>query len=66
MQTIQLKIPETPGRKLNGTEIPSIKKFLKSWAHLTKLSSFLENALSLATVYYCKFHVHFLVEWKVF
>ena len=32
------------------------RKFLKIWAYLTKLSSFLENALSFATVYYCKFH----------
>ena len=40
-RTIQPKIPEIPGWKLNGREI-SRKTFSKIWVYLTRLSSFSE------------------------
>jgi len=40
-RTIQARIPEIPGGKSNGTEIPG-KKFPKNWIYLAILSSFPE------------------------
>ena len=39
MQTIQRKIPEIPGAKLNGKKHPG--NFSKIWVYLARLSSFL-------------------------
>jgi len=42
-RTINPKIPELPGGKLNGTEIPG-KKFPNTWVYLARLSFFPENS----------------------
>ena len=51
MRTIQQKIPQIPGAKLNGKKTPG-KKFSKIWENLARLSSFmeiLENAFPFTT-----------------
>ena len=66
MRTIQPKILEIPGAKLNGKKI-SGKKFSKIWVYLAWLSSFLEileNAVAFATGSRRIFKADVLFEWK--
>ena len=66
MRTIQLKILEILGAKLNGKKIPG-KKVSKIWVYLVRLSSFLkilEKAVPFATGSCRKFKPDILVEWK--
>ena len=66
MRTIQPKILEIPGAKLNGKKT-SGKKFSKIWVYLAWLSSFLEileNAVAFATGSRRIFKADVLFEWK--
>ena len=65
MQTIQPKILEIPGEKLNKT--PGRKKNSKTRVHLASLSSssdILENAVQFATESSWKLKPDVLVQWK--
>ena len=66
MRTIQGKILEIPGEKLNGTKT-SRKTFPTIWVNLARLPSFLEileNVVTFATGSCRKFKPDILVEWK--
>ena len=66
MRTIQPKILEILGAKLNGKET-SGKTFSKIWLYLARFSSFLEileNAVPFATGSCQKFKPDVFVEWK--
>ena len=62
MRTIQPKIPEIAGAKLNGKKTAG-KNFSKIWENLARLSSF--DAFPFATGSCRKFKADVLVEWKV-
>ena len=65
MRTIQPKLLEIPGAKLNGKKT-SGKKFPKIWGYLARLSGYLEileNAVPPATGS-CRVKSYFLVELK--
>ena len=66
MRTIQGKILEIPGEKLNGKKT-SRKTFPTIWVNLARLPSFLEileNVVTFATGSCRKFKPDVLVEWK--
>ena len=66
MRTIQPKILEIPGAKLNRKKT-SGEKFSKIWVYLARLSSFLEileNAVPFATGSSRIFKADVLIEWK--
>lgn len=66
MRTIQGKILEIPGEKLNGKKT-SKKKFSKILVYLVRLSCFseiLQNAVLFATGSCGKFKTDVFLEWK--
>ena len=66
MRTIQAKILEIPGQRLNGKKT-SRKTLPKIWANLARPSSFLEileKVVTFATGSCRKFKPDVLVEWK--
>ena len=67
MRTIQPKILEIPGAKLNGKKTSGRKKVSKIWVYLARLSSFLEileNVVPFATGSSRIFKSDVLIEWK--